>query len=31
MSYVITEPCIGNKASSCVQVCPVDSIDSNDE
>ena len=27
MSYVITEPCIGNKDSSCVQVCPVDCID----
>ena len=31
MSYVITEPCIGNKDSSCVQVCPVDCIDSIDE
>jgi ferredoxin len=26
MTYVITEPCIGNKDSSCVEVCPVDCI-----
>jgi len=26
MTYVITEPCIGTKDSSCVEVCPVDCI-----
>ena len=26
MPYVITEPCIGNKDTSCWQVCPVDAI-----
>ena len=26
MSYVITEPCIGVKDASCVDVCPVDCI-----
>ena len=26
MAYVITEPCIGTKDSSCVTVCPVDCI-----
>jgi NAD-dependent dihydropyrimidine dehydrogenase PreA subunit len=26
MTYVITEPCIGNKDASCVEVCPVDCI-----
>jgi ferredoxin len=26
MTYVITEPCIGLKDSSCVEVCPVDCI-----
>ena len=24
MSYVIAEPCIGQKDNSCVEVCPVD-------
>jgi NAD-dependent dihydropyrimidine dehydrogenase PreA subunit len=24
MTYVITEPCIGTKDRSCVEVCPVD-------
>ena len=24
MAYVITEPCIGTKDRSCVEVCPVD-------
>jgi NAD-dependent dihydropyrimidine dehydrogenase PreA subunit len=24
MAYVINEPCIGVKDSSCVEVCPVD-------
>ena len=26
MTYVITEPCIGVKDQSCVEVCPVDCI-----
>ena len=26
MPYVITEPCIGTKDQSCVEVCPVDCI-----
>lgn len=26
MAYVINEPCIGTKDSSCVEVCPVDCI-----
>ena len=26
MTYVITEPCIDTKDSSCVEVCPVDCI-----
>ena len=26
MTYVITEPCIGDKDNSCVEVCPVDCI-----
>ncbi|MHB8432656.1 MAG: 4Fe-4S dicluster domain-containing protein [Candidatus Tyrphobacter sp.] len=26
MPYVITEPCIGTKDGSCVDVCPVDCI-----
>ena len=26
MTYVITEPCIGTKDTSCVEVCPVDCI-----
>lgn len=26
MAYVITEPCIGVKDKSCVEVCPVDCI-----
>jgi NAD-dependent dihydropyrimidine dehydrogenase PreA subunit len=31
MTYVITEPCIGTKDASCVDVCPVDCIHSSDE
>jgi NAD-dependent dihydropyrimidine dehydrogenase PreA subunit len=32
MTYVITEPCIGTKDRSCVDVCPVDCIhDDGDE
>jgi ferredoxin len=30
MTYVITEPCIGVKDNSCVAVCPVDCIHSNE-
>jgi ferredoxin len=26
MAYIITSPCIGEKASDCVDVCPVDCI-----
>jgi NAD-dependent dihydropyrimidine dehydrogenase PreA subunit len=26
MPYVITEPCIGSKDTSCYDVCPVDAI-----
>ena len=31
MPYVITEPCIGTKDASCVDVCPVDCIHSTDD
>jgi NAD-dependent dihydropyrimidine dehydrogenase PreA subunit len=31
MTYVITEPCIGTKDASCVDVCPVDCIHSTEE
>ncbi|HEX2171543.1 MAG TPA: ferredoxin family protein [Dehalococcoidia bacterium] len=31
MAYVITEPCIGTKDKSCVDVCPVDCIYGTDE
>ena len=31
MAYVITEPCIGLKDRSCVDVCPVDCIYGTDE
>ncbi|MFM8593752.1 MAG: ferredoxin family protein [Chloroflexota bacterium] len=30
MAYVIAQPCIGVKDNSCVEVCPVDCIHSND-
>ena len=30
MTYIITEPCIGVKAASCVEVCPVDCIVTTD-
>ncbi len=26
MTYVISEPCIGTKDRSCIEVCPVDCI-----
>lgn len=31
VGYVITEPCIGTKDKSCVDVCPVDCIHGADE
>ena len=31
MTYIITEPCIGTKDASCVDVCPVDCIHSTEE
>lgn len=31
MAYVITEPCIGVKDASCVDVCPVDCIHTADD
>ncbi|MGH7882854.1 MAG: 4Fe-4S dicluster domain-containing protein [Candidatus Dormibacteraceae bacterium] len=31
MAYVITEPCIGVKDGSCVEVCPVDCIHTDDD
>jgi ferredoxin len=31
VTYVITEPCIGTKDASCVDVCPVDCIHSTAE
>ena len=31
MPYVITEPCIGVKDASCVDVCPVDCIATSDD
>jgi len=31
MTYVITQPCIGLKDASCVEVCPVDCIYEGEE
>ena len=31
MAYIITEPCIGVKDATCVDVCPVDCIHTTDE
>jgi ferredoxin len=31
MAYIITEPCIGTKDKSCVDVCPVDCIHGSDD
>lgn len=31
MPYIITEPCIGVKDASCVDVCPVDCIHTSDD
>ena len=31
LTYVIAEPCVGVKDASCVEVCPVDCIHSDDD
>lgn len=31
VTYIITEPCIGTKDASCVEVCPVDCIYETDD
>lgn len=31
MTYVIAEPCIGQKDGSCVEVCPVDAVFAADQ
>ena len=31
MPFIITEPCIGVKDATCVKVCPVDCIQTDDE
>ncbi len=31
MTYIITEPCVGVKDASCVDVCPVDCIYTTDD
>ena len=31
MPYIISEPCIGVKDASCVDVCPVDCIHTTDD
>jgi ferredoxin len=31
MAYIITFPCIGEKATDCVDVCPVDCIAEGDD
>ncbi len=31
MTFVITEPCIGTKDASCVDVCPVDCIHTEED
>ena len=31
VTYIITEPCKGVKDASCVEVCPVDCIHSDDD
>ncbi len=30
MAFVITEPCIGEKNSACMDVCPADCIETTD-
>ncbi len=31
MTYIITEPCIGLKDASCLDVCPVDCIHTDED
>lgn len=31
MTYIITDPCIGEKDGACVEVCPVDCIHTDDD
>lgn len=31
MAYIIAEPCIGVKDRSCIDVCPVDCIETTDD
>ncbi|MFF2479894.1 indolepyruvate ferredoxin oxidoreductase subunit alpha [Paenibacillus sp. NPDC058071] len=31
MAFIITEPCINEKAADCVSVCPVDCIEEGDD
>lgn len=31
MAFVITQPCLGVKDASCMEVCPVDCIHSDDD
>ncbi len=31
MPFVITEPCIGVKDATCIEVCPVDCINTTDD
>jgi ferredoxin len=31
VTYVITEPCIGEKDASCIDVCPVDCIHARED
>lgn len=31
MAFIITDPCIGVKDATCVEVCPVDCIHTTDE
>ena len=31
MTYVIAEPCIGQKDNSCVEACPVDACFAEDQ
>jgi ferredoxin len=31
VAYIITQPCIGVKDASCVEVCPVDCIHTDDD
>lgn len=31
MAFIITDPCIGTKDASCVEVCPVDCIHTTEE